>query len=93
MQFENSFEVALPPDEAWAVLLDVERIAPSLPGAEITEVVDARTYKGKVAVRLGPVGGCCCRYRGGTAADLRRNRVAITCRNRGAVRARRKSGR
>ena len=55
MQFENSFEVALPPDEAWALLLDIERIAPCLPGAEITEVVDERTYKGKVAVRLGPV--------------------------------------
>ena len=53
MQFENSFEVALPPDEAWALLLDIERIAPCLPGAEITEVVDERTYKGKVAVRHG----------------------------------------
>ena len=64
MQFENSFKVALPPDKAWVVLLDVERIAPCLPGAEITEVVDARTYKGKVAVRLGPAGRCCCRYCG-----------------------------
>ena len=53
MQFENSFEVALPPDEAWTVLLDIERIAPCMPGADITDVVDQRTYKGKVAVQLG----------------------------------------
>ena len=55
MQFENSFTVPLPPKEAWAVLLDIERIAPCLPGAELTEVVDPTTFKGKVAVRLGPV--------------------------------------
>jgi carbon monoxide dehydrogenase subunit G len=36
-------------------LLDIKRIAGCIPGAELTEVVDERTYKGKVAVRLGPV--------------------------------------
>jgi uncharacterized protein len=35
--------------------MDIRRIAPCLPGAELTEVVDDRTYKGKVGVRLGPV--------------------------------------
>ncbi len=55
MQFDNSFEVPLPPAEAWAVLTDIQRIAPCMPGAELTEVVDDRTYKGKIAVRLGPV--------------------------------------
>jgi carbon monoxide dehydrogenase subunit G len=55
MQFSNSFEVPLPPAEAWAFLLDIRRIAPCMPGAELTEVVDESTYKGKVAVRLGPV--------------------------------------
>ena len=55
MEFENSFEVPLPPAEAWAVLMDIERIAPCMPGAELTEVVDATTYKGRIAVRLGPV--------------------------------------
>ncbi len=55
MEFENSFEVPLPPEEAWKVLLDIERIAPCMPGAELTEVVDKETYKGKVSVRLGPV--------------------------------------
>jgi carbon monoxide dehydrogenase subunit G len=55
MQFSNSFEVSLPPNEAWKTLMDIPRIAPCMPGAELTEVVDAETYKGKVAVRMGPV--------------------------------------
>ncbi len=55
MEFDNSFEVPLPPAEAWKVLLDIERIAPCMPGAELTEVVDQNTYKGKIDVRLGPV--------------------------------------
>jgi carbon monoxide dehydrogenase subunit G len=55
VEFDNSFEVPLPPAEAWPVLMDIRRIAPCMPGAELTEVVDHKTYKGKVAVRLGPV--------------------------------------
>jgi carbon monoxide dehydrogenase subunit G len=55
VEFDNSFEVPLPPAEAWTVLMDIRRIAPCMPGAELTEVVDDRNYKGKVAVRLGPV--------------------------------------
>jgi carbon monoxide dehydrogenase subunit G len=55
MEFDNSFEVPLPPAEAWKVLLDIERIAPCMPGAELTEVVGKNTYKGKIGVRLGPV--------------------------------------
>jgi uncharacterized protein len=55
MQFSNSFEVSLPPAEAWKTLMDIPGIAPCMPGAELTEIVDAQTYKGKVAVRMGPV--------------------------------------
>jgi carbon monoxide dehydrogenase subunit G len=55
MQFENSFEVPLPPDEAWKVLLDVPRIAPCLPGAELTETVGTDKYKGRAGVKVGPV--------------------------------------
>jgi uncharacterized protein len=55
MEFDNSFEVPLPAGEAWAVLMDIRRIAPCMPGAELTEVVDERTYKGRIGVRLGPV--------------------------------------
>ena len=55
MEINNSFEVPLPPKEAWKVLLDIERIAPCMPGAELTGVVDKDTYNGKVSVKLGPV--------------------------------------
>ena len=55
MEFDNSFEVPLKPAEAWTVLMDIRRIAPCMPGAELTEIVDEKNYKGKVAVRLGPV--------------------------------------
>jgi carbon monoxide dehydrogenase subunit G len=55
MEFDNLFEVPLPPPEAWKVLLDIKRVAPCMPGAELTEVVDENTYKGKINVRLGPV--------------------------------------
>src|SRR2546423_529599 len=54
MEFDNSFEVPLPPAEAWKVLLDIKRIAPCMPGAELTEVLDQDTYKGKIGVRPGP---------------------------------------
>jgi carbon monoxide dehydrogenase subunit G len=52
---ENSFTVARPVDEVWNYLLDVEKIAPCLPGAELTETIDDHTWKGKVNMKLGPV--------------------------------------
>lgn len=55
MLINNTFEVPLPPDDAWKVLMDIPRIAPCMPGAELTGVIDENTYNGKVAVRLGPV--------------------------------------
>jgi carbon monoxide dehydrogenase subunit G len=55
MQIENEFTVPAPIDEVWSHLLDVERVAPCMPGAELTESVDERTWKGKVNMRLGPV--------------------------------------
>jgi carbon monoxide dehydrogenase subunit G len=55
MDIKNSFEVPLPVDAAWKTLLDISRIAPCMPGAELLEVVDPQTYKGRVSVRLGPV--------------------------------------
>ena len=56
MEFVNSFEVSLPPQEAWPLLMDVQTVVPCMPGAEIVEIIDDRTFKGKVSVRLGPVG-------------------------------------
>jgi uncharacterized protein len=55
MQFSNQFEVSLPPAQAWALLMDIRRIAPCMPGAELTNIVDNDTYQGKVSVRMGPV--------------------------------------
>jgi carbon monoxide dehydrogenase subunit G len=55
MEINSSFEVPLPPAEAWKVLMDIPRIAPCMPGAELTGAVDNDTYNGKVSVKLGPV--------------------------------------
>ncbi len=55
MQIDNEFVVTAPLDRLWAYLLDVEKIAPCAPGAELTEVVDERTWKGKMNVKVGPV--------------------------------------
>ena len=55
MLIEDSFTVRTPVDRLWAFIQDVERIAPCMPGAELTEVVDERTWKGKVHVKFGPV--------------------------------------
>ena len=55
MQIENEFDVPAPVDRVWAYLLDVERVAPCMPGAELTEIVDDHTWKGKVNMKLGPV--------------------------------------
>jgi len=50
----NEFTVNRPIDQAWAVLTDVERIAPCLPGAELQEI-EGETYRGVVKVKLGPI--------------------------------------
>ena len=55
MLIEDSFTVRTPVDRMWAVLQDVEQIAPCMPGAELTEAIDERTWKGKVHVKFGPV--------------------------------------
>jgi len=54
MKLEQSFEVAAPIDEVWAALNDLERVAPCLPGAAITEHDDDGTYHGTFQVKLGP---------------------------------------
>lgn len=55
MQLQNSFDVPVPPADAWRILTDVERVAPCVPGAQLTEVIDERNYAGKMQVKLGPV--------------------------------------
>jgi carbon monoxide dehydrogenase subunit G len=53
---ENEFTASAPVDELWAFLLDVQRIAPCMPGAELTEVVDDTNWKGRMTMKFGPVG-------------------------------------
>ncbi len=55
MLIENEFTVTAPIEDLWAYLLDVERIAPCMPGAELTETVDDRTWKGNLKAKFGPV--------------------------------------
>jgi len=55
MRLENSFNVEAPPERAWELLLDVPRVIPCMPGAELTETVDEKTYKATMAVKLGPI--------------------------------------
>jgi carbon monoxide dehydrogenase subunit G len=54
MKLEHNFTVKASPDETWALLTDLERIAPCMPGAELTGR-DGELYKGRVKVKLGPV--------------------------------------
>jgi carbon monoxide dehydrogenase subunit G len=53
LQFENTFSVVAPIERVWTYLLDVEQVAPCLPGAELTETVSSTEYKGAVKVKLG----------------------------------------
>jgi carbon monoxide dehydrogenase subunit G len=54
MKLEQSFEVAAPIDEVWTALNDLERVAPCLPGAAITDHDEDGTYHGEFQVKLGP---------------------------------------
>ena len=54
MKMEQSFEVQAPLDQVWSALIDLERVAPCLPGAAITGHDDDGTYHGEFKVKLGP---------------------------------------
>ena len=55
MKMEQSFEVAAPLEQVWSALLDLERVAPCLPGAAITGHDEDGTYHGTFSVKLGPM--------------------------------------
>ncbi|HEX8134690.1 MAG TPA: SRPBCC domain-containing protein, partial [Actinomycetes bacterium] len=55
MRIENVVEVDAPVDRVWALVNDIPRVAPCMPGAALTGVVDDQTYEGTVAVKLGPL--------------------------------------
>ena len=54
MEFEHSFTIPVPPDQAWDVLLDVERVAPCMPGASV-DTFDGDEITGHVRVKVGPI--------------------------------------
>src|SRR3984957_5554131 len=71
MELEHSFTVPVPPDQAWDVLLDVERVAQCLPGATL-DSVEGDEIKGRIKVKLGPIS----MTYAGTARFTERNRDA-----------------
>jgi len=54
MDLNHEFIVNVPVNDAWIILTDLERIAPCLPGAQLTEV-EGDTYRGQVKVKVGPI--------------------------------------
>lgn len=54
MELTNDFRVALPVEKAWAVLTDLERIAPCMPGAQLQEI-EGDEHRGVVKIKVGPI--------------------------------------
>jgi carbon monoxide dehydrogenase subunit G len=77
MKLENEFTVPASIDEAWAVLLDIPRVAPCLPGATVEPGGDDGTYNGTMKVKIGPISAS---YKGTVKiedADESAHRVAM----------------
>jgi carbon monoxide dehydrogenase subunit G len=55
LKLEHGFEVPASPDQTLELLLDAERVVPCMPGAKLLEVVDDRTWKAELEIKLGPV--------------------------------------
>ena len=53
IMIRNDFTVPASPEQVWTYLLDVEKVAKCLPGAQLTQIVDQQTYKGKMKVKMG----------------------------------------
>jgi carbon monoxide dehydrogenase subunit G len=87
VRLENSFEVTASPETAWDLLMDVERVIPCMPGAELDEVIDDTTWKATMKVKLGPMSLS-------FATDVKREEAdAETMRTRLTARAREARGR
>jgi carbon monoxide dehydrogenase subunit G len=56
MELENKFEVRADPSRVWELLLDVPRVVPCMPGAELVDTVSDDEWKARVKVKLGPIG-------------------------------------
>jgi carbon monoxide dehydrogenase subunit G len=92
MQIANSFEVAASREAAWDLLMDVPRVVPCMPGAQLTQTVDDSNWKAKVAVKLGPIALSFDADVTRTEVDTAENRVVLATtarelRGRGGARA------
>jgi carbon monoxide dehydrogenase subunit G len=56
VRIENSFTVDAPPEQAWALLMDIPRVVPCMPGAALDETVDDSHWKATMQVKIGPIG-------------------------------------
>src|SRR3982751_2686402 len=55
MEFDNTFAVKAPIDEVWKTMLDLDRVAPCVPGAEVIEQTSDTSYKVGIKVKVGPI--------------------------------------
>jgi carbon monoxide dehydrogenase subunit G len=55
MQINDSFTINAPQKKVWELLFDIPRLSQCVPGIESVEVVDDKTYRGKLAVKVGPI--------------------------------------
>lgn len=55
MMIDDAFEIHAPITRVWPVLTDIPRVATCMPGTVITDVIDPKTYRAKVQVKVGPV--------------------------------------
>ena len=55
MRLENTVQVSAPTAQAWDLLMDVPRVIPCMPGAQLVEVVDESTWKARIDIKMGPV--------------------------------------
>jgi len=55
MQIKDSFVINAPQDKVWEFLFDIPKLSQCVPGIESVEIVDDKTYRGKLVVRVGPI--------------------------------------
>jgi len=55
MQIKDSFVIKAPQDKVWEFLFDIPKLSECVPGIESVEVVDDKTYRGKLVVKVGPI--------------------------------------
>src|SRR5437899_6536560 len=84
MEFQNEFDVEAPIDEVWDTVLDVERVAPCVPGAQVLERTGENAYKVGIKVKVGPTAS---RYDGQVEileADAAEHRAVMSAKAREA---------